>query len=400
MKTTLFFIVLLFTDICFAQSIDSYLEGMAQLKKGNYKQAEILLSNALNDTKDNYGKIIFSRGIARFEYELYNEAIDDFKDALKMGQPEAEFWLAKSYAENDEDKASIDCLKNYITTHPEMDYKSIINTPSFRKIQATENWQKFINEIQQSDEGEATASFNYYLAKNDYLSAQAIVKKMLEKNPNSAYFHSLYAKCYELEDNYSLALYEIKQAINQNSKDAAYRMLSGIYQMKLNDFLSATTSFSEVVKLKPEEFESYILLAKADLLSKNISEAKKNITIYLHYFESDTAALFLSAKINFELNDLTTCLKQLNSLFSKYTPVSEWYLLRGLSYYQTESYKLSAYDLSMCLDLSPNNKDANYFLGNSHFKMSNTSLACYYWQRAENGGDMRSFEMLQKYCDK
>ncbi len=400
MKKSIIVILFAISTSCLAQMDDLYLKGTAEIRKGNFETAQNLLTDALKKNPADSGKILFYRGIAYFNNKQFDNSIIDFKKAFDLNIPDAAIWLAKSYAEQLQAKLSVFYIKRYLSFFPEKDYKAILTDTSFRNIQASNEWQVFVSEIIQTTEGETTASFYYFLQKNDFQSAHRELDEALLKNPTSDYFHSLKALCYEAEKNYTLALYEIKQSISANSLKSEYYFSCGNYELNLNEYNAAASSFEKVLKLKPEAFESYIKSAKAYLMAKELIKAKQKITTYLQYFNNDTAAIFLSAQIDYESNNLTSALKQLNSIFIQNIPKAEWYLLRGMIYYQSGSYNLAASDLSMSLDLTPNNKEANYYLGLCHYQQGNNQLACYYWQRAEKFGDLRSLEYLQKNCGK
>ena len=80
------------------------------------------------------------------------------------------------------------------------------------------------------------------------------------------------------------------------------------------------------------------------------------------------------------------------------TSNAEYFKARGLTYYQTHTYQQAAYDLSMSLDLVPDDQKANYYLGLAQHSLGNEKMACYYMNRARKYGELKAIEFLQENC--
>jgi lipoprotein NlpI len=93
-------------------------------------------------------------------------------------------------------------------------------------------------------------------------------------------------------------------------------------------------------------------------------------------------------------------LKYFNKLLEDDASQAKYFFARGMTYFQTKTYKFAAYDLSMSLDLEPDNAEANLYLGITSYYIGNEELCCYYLNRAKNFGEMTAITYLQKYCNK
>ena len=79
-------------------------------------------------------------------------------------------------------------------------------------------------------------------------------------------------------------------------------------------------------------------------------------------------------------------------------PRAEYYKARGLTYYQTRVYDQAAYDLSMSLDIIPDDAETNLYLGLAEKNRGNSKTACYYLKRAKDYGSKEAVGYLTSYC--
>jgi tetratricopeptide (TPR) repeat protein len=391
-------ILLLFTSvICYPQVNNFFLTGMANIANAEYTAAESAFTSSI--AADTFkAKSFYYRGISRMHSGNTSGAKADFICAKDFNISDAVLMLAKVYAREGNAKDAVSFLEQYIEKNKESNSSKAVKDTSFKKIYSSEDWQNFITSYQVSPIEESMTAVTYFIKKGDYKSAHSEVDKALARNPNSDNLHALKSLIYKAEGLYSPACYEIKKSIEAEPLNTDYLELYGDYCFVLNDNATALQNYETVKTLQPEKFENYLKIARVDLRLDKPNEAILETNGYLRYFPKDTAAQFLSAKINFITKNYTNAMKQLNLLMGENPPRADWFLLRGLAYYETNTYKFAAYDLSMCLDLEPNNPDANYYLGNTQSELGNKELACYYWKRAEKAGELMAIEQINKNC--
>jgi tetratricopeptide (TPR) repeat protein len=381
----------------FAQENKLYQKGVAFLTRAEFESAEKILDSAIIVNPSD-SKLYLNRGIANFKQIKYSDAENDFQMAGGLGCNVAYLWLAKIYAEQNNPKSSLNYLNKYLESDIVPNPYKIFKDNSFKKIYQTNEWQDFISNFQPSEIQSAIIFAEQYLSKLDYKSASKLIESALMVNPESALLHEANAEIYEKEGNFALARLEIKKALDFDPENSNYLCKNAKYCYLQNDYSLAFTYYQKAIELSPEKFELFLDLSRT-CLQLNKPDVTKNLsTEYLSYFPGDTSAVFLVARANFDLKQYNEVLKSMNLLINGNRPLAGWFRLRGMTYFETATYKYASYDLSMSLDLEPNNIDANFYLGMAENEIGNKELACYYWQRALKLGDSRAFDKIEKNC--
>jgi Flp pilus assembly protein TadD len=140
-----------------------------------------------------------------------------------------------------------------------------------------------------------------------------------------------------------------------------------------------------------------LLRAKTAFLAENFDLASEEISLYLKYFESEEAFHF-AGQISYASGNYFNALKYYNRLMREAKPNALYFNERGMIYYQTGAFDLASKDLSMSLDLEPENAETNLYMGLAEYYRGNTRGACYYWNRAKENGDKKAVEYLKQYC--
>lgn len=376
-----------------------YLKGVALIKSERFELAEKMLDTALIEDSI-IDKIYLNRSISRFKQNNFSSAEVDLKKALDKDNSMAVFWLAKTYAEQQKPALALEYLEKYLISGSVPNPNKIFKDESFKKIYGSIEWQQFISNFEPNEIQSAIINAEQNCSRQNYKSAHQQIDNALAKYPASSLLHSAKAGIYEQEGNFTLARFEMKKASDMEPLNVSFLSKIGDYSFILNDYQSANNIFLKVYELQPEEFDILLKIARTSLKTNQFSDSRQMALNYLNYFPEDTSAIFLKAKADYGLKEYTSVLKSVNVLMEKNGPRAEWYLLRGMAYFETSTYKYASYDLSMSLDLNPNNTDANYFLGNCEYEQGNNSLACYYWQRALKLGDSRAFDKIHENCEK
>jgi tetratricopeptide (TPR) repeat protein len=371
---------------------------MACLAKEEFKLAENSLDSAILLNPAN-GKGFLNRGIARFRQLNFEGAEKDFQIALSFDYNEAFLYLAKLYAEQNKPAQSVASLNKYLEKITIANPYKVFKDESLRKIHNSNEWQDFINNFHPTQIQESIINAEQNLVKQNYFAAHQVIIDAQVHNPASAILFEYNSEIYAKEGNITLARTEIKKAVNIAPGNIEYLCKLADYDYSLGDYQSAYKNYQVVNASSPEYFIVYTKLARTCLKLKKPAESKKLSFKFLEFFPNDTSAILLNAKSDFELKDYKSTLISINSLMKKYPPHADWFLLRGMTYYETNTFNSAAYDLSMSLDLNPNNLDANYYMGLAEIEKGNKQLACYYFQRALKLGDNRAYNKIEKNCD-
>ena len=119
----------------------------------------------------------------------------------------------------------------------------------------------------------------------------------------------------------------------------------------------------------------------------------------LLYSQADSL-VFLGGELAYAQGNYVDALKYFNDLLERDQSKASFFKARGLTYYQTRIYKQAGYDLSMSLDLDPDDPEVNYYKGLTENALGDTYKACYYMQRALRDDYLPAKEYLDKHCTK
>ncbi|MBN1117597.1 MAG: tetratricopeptide repeat protein [Bacteroidales bacterium] len=399
MKKTAIVILCFFISNSFvsAQNSGNLIEGVAFIKKGDYEAAYNSLSKSINE-ENRLADSYFYRGKSLFLNTKFNDAEDDFIKSLEYGNKESLIYLARCKANQKNEKDAIGYLDKYLKNYPEYSITRIKNDDNFRQIQTSDAWFNFISEIEQNAICEKLENIDYLINNKQYIKAESFSQQAINSFPASISLHLKLAEIYASQGNFQLAQYEASNAFNLEPANIQAILEYSKYAKMNGKYEQAIEKLTELKKIQPEIFDTYILLAETMLASSDASAAEKEIDTYLEYFPGDINALFIKAQIEYALNKKQESLKILNNLINKNTAKAEWFKLRGMVLFNSNAYSFAVSDLSMSLDLIPDDAETNYYLGLSYKKLNNISSACYYLNRAYKYGDNRAFDYISEEC--
>jgi len=166
---------------------------------------------------------------------------------------------------------------------------------------------------------------------------------------------------------------------------------------KLGRNEDATELLTKVLEISPEDFSTRYKRAGLAFEMENFDLAKSDLEILTKYFNL-TEYSFLLAKTDYELGNYISALKAFNRIMDTEKPRAEYYKARGMTYFQTRIFDQAAYDLSMSLDITPDDAETNLYLGLAEKNRGNNEMACYYLLRAKQFGSREADGFLTSYC--
>lgn len=400
MKQLLFILVILIeTCLVKAQTGNSLLNAMAFMQKKQYVEAVSEFDKALSEnTKTD--KIYLNRGICYFKQGDFVKAETDLLPALIQGRNEALIYLAGIQSETGNLQKAVAYVHELLEKNPSVTLKGLSKNQIISRLTGTAEWNEFASNYKPGALSETIESVNYLLNTGKTAEAKTEVQKSLVRFPQSIDLAILSAEIYAKEYNFPLAQYEISKAITTAPNNSRLKLIFANYAEINGSLALAIEKLNEVKKNEPEIFEVYLQLASAYLKLGKPVEAKKETESYLSFFLTETDASFLDARASYETGNYTASLKSMNILMDGSRPIlPEWYKLRGKTYYEAGVFANSAADLSMCLDLTPNDAEANYYLGLAQLKLNNKPTACFYLNRAYRFGEKRAFNFIAENCE-
>jgi tetratricopeptide (TPR) repeat protein len=376
---------------------EAYLDAFGKFESGAYKDAIEAFNRiiAINDKFDQ--KVALYKGIAEYRTGDYAVAGKDLLSLAEKGNAEANFWIASTYACIGNKKDALLYIERYLRQTIDPAIEEIKKDTVFKFLHKTDEWFELWQNDWLSDEQKAIIEAGYYTDKKDFTRAHQIIDNKLMGGSPQARLYAFNSTVYAQEDNIELALNEINSALALELSNTNFLKQRAGYLQSLCKYSEALSDLNLVLDSNPEDFTAHFNRARAAFGAKQLEVAKNDILLYLKYFSS-AGALYLAAQIFYASEEYFKALKYFNLLIKDQKPDALYYRGRGLTYYQTRSYEFAAYDLSMSLDLDPNNAEANLYLGLSEYNKGNNKSACYYLKRAKNNGELKAIEYLQKFC--
>jgi tetratricopeptide (TPR) repeat protein len=389
-------LLLLSTSVLSQSSEDTRIDAFGKYESAAYREAVVAFNKLLTDNSTNNQQIELFKGISEYKISDYYTAISDLK-LSEVKYPESDLWLARTYAAMSDKLNTIFYIEKYLRRDSDA-YPEKINKDSvFRFLHSTNEWLELWQKDWLSESQKARNDAAYFCGKNNFRQAHQIIDNELLKNGSNLQLMAFKSEVYEEEGNTELALNEINKVLEKEPDNSIFLKQRAGYLNKLGKFSDAVNDLSRVLKKAPEDFDARYQRAGAAVGAQQLDLARADIQLYLKYFNTENA-FFLAGQIYYASGNYLTALKYFNRIMDRKNPDVRYYRARGMTYYQTNTFDLAVYDLSMSLDLEPNNAEANLYLGLAEYYNGNTKSACYYWKRANNLGELKALNYLQKYC--
>ena len=394
------FILALFYCVSEAQTADKdVIRAFGFYESGKYKEA-ITTFDQVIDNYDKYTKkCTYYRGISEYKLKKYTDAKYDFQIASKSGFPEANLWLARIEVFFGQFSDAVYYIEKYILNTKLPDIVQIRKDTVFRKLHDTEEWFSLWQNDLISDESKIHEEVDFYLNRKNFTKAHEIIESNLGGDYDDVSLYMLNGEIYFQEGIFQLALNEINGAILLQPENTELLRKKAKYLIQLNKNEEAVEILTKLLESDPGDFALRFERANAAFKAENYELAETDNAIYMKYFDTPDGE-FLMGQILYEETRYLDALKYFNNLLEKDTSEAKYFFARGMTYFQTRTYKFAAFDLSMSLDLEPNDAQANLYLGITQHYLGDNTLCCYYLNRAKNFGELSAINYLQKYCDK
>jgi len=378
-----------------AQASNNLFDAYGNFYSGNYTDAIIAFDKLIKENSSVRPVDFLYRGICEYKTGRYQQALSDFRIAADKNIPEACLWIARTHVVLDNFNEAITFLGKYLQQSPEIETGEIKKDPEFKKLHTLEGWYELWQNDRNSNIQEIIDEAEYLAGKQKFGEAHLLI----EGNPEQQNIRLLLcnSKIYTSEGNVELAINELTSGLAGSPDNLLLLKQKAAYLAMLKDYSEAYTILTKVLITVPEDFTVRYSHAEVAYYSGNLADAKNDIDLYLKYFNNEEA-VFLAGKIEYASGRYLNALRYFNSLLEKNTSSAEYFKARGLTYYYTNTLQQAAYDLSMSLDLVPDDAEANYFLGLTHDSLGNKKMACYYMNRARKYGEPEAIEFLQINC--
>ena len=164
-------------------------------------------------------------------------------------------------------------------------------------------------------------------------------------------------------------------------------------------FKDALADFNKALREFPENFDGYLKRAEAYAGMENYEAARKDVLFYLNYFNDDQKAVFQCGEYYYDGGDYMNALKYFN-INLKEDPVNGLYFkARGKTYLKTATYKYAMSDLSMSLDLNPDDGETWMYLGLAKIQSGDKTNGCSDLHKAQQLGNTEVLRYIVDNCN-
>ena len=337
------------------------------------------------------------KGIAAFKTGDYQVAANALQIAAKANKDEAYYWMAKLDAVSNRQEQSIAELRDYLSKAQDVKTDSVQKDKDLTVLHGTNGWFDLWQTNWSGNEGKVIGNAQYYLNNGNFAAAHQAIDNSLNTGLRDDKLLAFNAEIYSKEKNLPMAINQISAALNKSPDNPEFQLMKAKYLIADNRNEESYSIIAAYLKDHPGDFPVRLEQAQLAYKTGKLDEARNSVDTYLKYINNPEAQ-YLKGQICYASGDYLDALKQFNMLLKADQSKAKYFLGRGLTYLQTRTYEFASKDLSMSLDLEPDNGEANYYMGIAEFNLGNNNMACYYWKRAKTYGYMQAVEYLIKYC--
>jgi tetratricopeptide (TPR) repeat protein len=393
-----------------AQTPDAgLLAGCAYYRSGNYAKA--LESFTVAISRNNADERLFLyRGRVLLGLKDYENAIRDFTEANDIIPGIGDIWLAKAHALAGESDKALAFLKSHLASEFRLPEDSIKQDPAFGDLHASQGWYSLWEQEWYNDQEKAAREVAYYVKKNQADKAVSYLDEEVSKPQATPGLFALRGKVYMKQGNYASAISDYTTALNLEKKGG-----QGLQVISLNPedsryynralaflgagrFKDALADFNRALKEFPENFDGYLKRAEANAGLENYDAARKDVLFYLNYFNDDQKAVFQCGEYYYDGGDFMNALKYFNINLKEDPVNAQYFKARGKTYLKTATYKYALSDLSMSLDLNPDDAEAWMYLGLAKIQNGDKTNGCSDLHKAQQLGSTEVLRYIVENC--
>jgi tetratricopeptide (TPR) repeat protein len=404
-------VALVFAQGARSQTPDAGLmAGCAFYRSGNYAKA--LESFTVAISRNNADERLFLyRGRVLLELKDYDNAIKDFSEANEIIPGVGDIWLAKANALAGNADKALAFLKSHLASEFRLPEDSIKKDRAFESLHSSQGWYAIWDQEWYTDGEKAAKEAAYYVKKNQPDNAISYLDEEITKPQASPNLFAVRARVYLKQGNYASAIADYTSALDLQKKGGQGQPFTGLNPEESNyynralaflgagRFKDALADFNKTMKEVPENFNGYLKRAEAYAGMENYDAARKDVLFYLNYFNNDQKAVFQCGEYYYNGGDYMNALKYFN-INLKEDPVNGLYFkARGKTYLKTATYKYAISDLSMSLDLNPDDAETWMYLGLAKIQNGDKTNGCSDLHKAQQLGNTEVLRYIVDNCN-
>lgn len=377
---------------------EQLLAGSAWLIKGDYQRAMESLSLAI--TRNNADDQLFiKRGIALLQLRDTDAAIADFSEANLINPQVADLWLAKAYTQTGDTEKAFEFLRNHLKSSFRISEDSIKKDPAFNKLKKDKEWIDLWNQEWYDDAEKILEDVKYYTGRNQLETAITMLDEGIAKHQGRKSLLMARSNVLMRQANYASAAGDLTMIINADKRDKAAYMQRGYAYLQAQRYKDAVADFTRALRIDPADFDGYLHRASAYAGMADYSPAIKDMKVYMKYFEDDLDAVYQCGEYYFAAGDYINALKLFNRNLTEDPNNPLYYKARGKAYLKTSTYRYAISDLTMSLDLNPNDAETWMYHGLAAIQSGDAQKGCSSLRKAQKLGSAEAVKHLMENCE-
>ncbi len=381
-----------------AQEEDSYLTGKVWFDNADYDSAIVYFNMELSEDSPRE-EAYFYRGISYLMINNTAKSIEDLENSPFQFRAESYFWIAKAYAREGNLPMVLENLEKNLRSRYKVKESRIFLDPDFDKLNTNSEWIKFWKENTfHSGFDQDLAEADYLIKTGDYLEALNLLSGSLKKGYRKGPIYAKRAELYLLLEDPDLALSDLNRAIESDGRNPSLYAMRGKILYTQEKYKPAMEDFEMALRYEKDNLEHLTWLAMALQKNGNYEDALEQMNKYLLYHPSDHQAWYRFGRLNMDEGKYLDAIRCFNRALGENESVAQYYQGRGEAYFHTRTWKSANRDLSMALDLDPNNPETYFLKAKVALKLGDKKHACFCFNQAYKYGKNEAFDFLNENC--
>ncbi len=207
----------------------------------------------------------------------YKEALEAFENYVKKYPRNEEVWgkMAKVHYLMDEPRQALQCVEKALELHPYLGEALFISVLAHNKL---EDYPKALTEVAKMFSENSSSPDAYYLKSLTYFNmkkyAEAIntINKGLSYRPDDSRMLGIAGDIMRMTGHYKEAADIYKRILNTNKKDVNAMVFLADSYCRLKDFRQCSAVLNDAMKLRPDFFPVYKVLARMYYMQNRIAQ--------------------------------------------------------------------------------------------------------------------------------
>lgn len=345
---------------CFAQDAEAPKVDTADAVAAIVTAGNIKCDSALAHEKNNDIK-----GANR----LYQDAIKDYKKAVKTGSSYAAYYkMGLAQAKLKDHKNAVMSFEKALAIDPE-------RAEAYR--------ERGLSQLALGKDTLAMNDLNKAIDKN-YDDAESFYQRglMREKGRNLQSVFEDYARALELRPTF----------------EKVYMQRGKLYFNVKKDYVLALSDFNKAIEINPENNEAYLWRGKTNFNGGNFKAADKDLSRYIDYETGNVEAYITRGAARINTNNNADAVKDFDEVIKLDPKNVVAYTNRGIAKGAMKNFGGALEDLDMAIKLKFDYSSA--YLNRAAVKLASGDKkgACKDLEKADGLNNEKAYDLLQKYC--